>query len=156
MIGKIIGIIVAFVYLVYDTAKSALSDGSVIGVVAVAFVLNVVLLCLEAYTLRHTRARILQQQQMGQLAPLSGFLGFESACSGARPSHPSSLSPSFTLSHTPLTLLLARASARPLSYTHTHTHTHSGDAHPHPPVYSAAGPSQPLPLVPFTRSAHTQ
>ncbi len=115
VIGKIIGIIVAFVYLVYDTATSALSDGSVIGVVAVAFILNFVLLCLEAYTLRHTRARILQQEQMGQLAPLSGFLGSESVCSGARPPHPSSLFPSFTLSHTPLTLL----------HKHKHTHTNT-------------------------------
>jgi len=107
LFGKIGQIIVAFAFLVYETAKSALSNNSVIVVVAVAFILNVVVLCLETYTLWHTRVRILQQQQMGQLAPLSGYLGFQSPYSGARPPHPSSLFPSLTFSRTPLTRALA-------------------------------------------------
>ncbi len=99
LFAKIGQIIIAFAFLVYETAKSALSNNSVIIVVVVAFILNVVVLGLETYTLCHTRVRILQQQQMGQMTPLSGYLGFQSPYSGARPPHPSLLFPSLSRAH---------------------------------------------------------
>jgi hypothetical protein len=96
--SKVFSILSSFGSLVYETVQSASwSDGLVIGCVAVAFFLNLVVLCLQTYTFCHTSVRIpqQQQQQMGQFI----FLSFPFAHSLAHTVDSLSLSPLFQAVH---------------------------------------------------------
>jgi hypothetical protein len=124
LICKIFGILLTFASLIYDSVKSAASassDGWVYILVAVAFILSFMILFLEGCTLYN----ILQKSHQTDQLHLSGCLGFGPAYSGARctrPPHSSSLSPSLTLSRTPLNLSHTPSLIHSLTRSLTHSH----------------------------------